>query len=489
MKRMAMPKTIQPMQPTLYGRAFSSPEWLCLAEVMTGRDTEAMNAISKLRFDALAGYSRTPWLCMLVDEFGWFESANEKVLGMLAFDVSNEDYDYFILGRDAKGGFRAVDVECSIPTAEEAKARLETQLEIYAKKPPEEFFQGDETGKPMDFFTPIVEDDVTNPSFRQLISERALSPARELLAELMHYFEDADGNFVQNFQSGGFDARVWELYLYAAFTELGYGFDRSYPAPDFHCIGLRGEFFVEATTVNPSADPPDVGDSPPLHYFEHYVPRKFGSVLFSKLKKKYWELQHVSGRPLIYAVQDFHTVRAMTWSNTSLVEYLYGIRQIRRNNADGSSSIVSEPIDEFVWDGKTIAAGFFNQPDTENVSAVIANPEGTISKFKRMGFLAGFGDRSIRMIRNGQAYSGSLDAENFVREVTAPGYSETWCEGLSVYHNPNAKHPLPRQAIPGAAHHTSGDGRILCRLPPFHPVGSLTFTIIPQPSSLNRKTR
>ena len=120
---------------------------------MTGSDTEAMNAISKLRFDALAGYSRTPWLCMLVDEFGWFESANEKVLGMLAFDVSNEDYDYFILGRDAKGGFRAVDVECSIPTAEEAKARLETQLEIYAKKPPEEFFQGDETGKPMDFFT------------------------------------------------------------------------------------------------------------------------------------------------------------------------------------------------------------------------------------------------------------------------------------------------------------------------------------------------
>ena len=155
---------------------------------------------------------------MLVDEFGWFESANEKVLGMLAFDVSDEDYDYFILGRDAKGRFRAVDVECSIPTAEEAKARLETQLEIYAKKPSEEFFQGDETGKPMDFFTPIVEDDVMNPSFRKLISERALSPARELLAELMHYFEDADGNFVQNFQSGGFDARVWELYLYAAFT-------------------------------------------------------------------------------------------------------------------------------------------------------------------------------------------------------------------------------------------------------------------------------
>ena len=57
---------------------------------------------------------------------------------------------------------------------------------------------------------------------------------------------------------------------------------------------------------------------------------KFGSVLLSKLNKRYWELPHVKGMPLIFAVQDFHTIRAMSWSNTSLVEYLYGIRQVRK---------------------------------------------------------------------------------------------------------------------------------------------------------------
>jgi hypothetical protein len=316
----------------------------------------------------------------------------------------------------------------------------------------------------------------------KLISERGLSSARALLDEMMHYFEDVDGNFVKDFQTGGFDARVWELYLYALLTELGYGFDRSYAAPDFHCQGLRGEFFIEATTINPSDDPPRIGDVPPLHYFDHYVPRKYGSVLFSKLNKKYWELAHVMGKPLVFAVQDFHTIRSMSWSNTGLVEYLYGIRQVRKNTADGSLSIVSEPIEEFVWDGKTIPAGFFSQPDTENVSAVIANPEGTISKFMRMGFMAGFGDRRIRMIRNGLAYSGSPDPENFVREVNVPEYMETWGEGLSVYHNPRAKHPLPPEAVPGAAHHSRHDGRILCRLPPFHPVGSLTFTLVPKSS-------
>jgi len=432
-----------------------------------------------VRFDSLAGYSRTPWLCLLVDEFGWFEEAGEKVLGVLAFDLSDSDFDLFVLGRDAKGCFRAVALESSIPTADEAHARLATKLELYAQKPREGFFQGDETGKPMDFFTPIAKDDEMNSSFRHLISERGLSPARQLMGELMNYFEDPDGNFVKDFQTGGFDARVWELYLYALFSELGYGFDRTHPAPDFYCQGPRGEFFVEATTINPSAKPPKLDDTPRLAYFDNYVPRKFGSVLKSKLDKRYWELQHVVGMPLVFAVQDFHAVRSMSWSNTGLVEYLYGIRQVRRTTADGSSSIVSEPIEGFVWEGKTIPAGFFSQPDTENVSAVIANPEGTISKFKRMGFLAGFGDRRLHMIRNGLAYCGSLDPENFVREVNSPEYYETWCEGLSVFHNPRAKHPLSQDAIPGAAHHTSRDGRILCRLPPFHPVGSLTFTLIP----------
>ena len=75
----------------------------------------------------------------------------------------------------------------------------------------------------------------------------------------------------------------------------------------------------------------------------------------------------MAGKPLVSAVQDFHPLRAKSWSNTGLVEYLYGIRQVRQSTVDGSSSIVSEPIEEFVWHGKTIPAGFFSQPDTEKL--------------------------------------------------------------------------------------------------------------------------
>ncbi|MEJ7654704.1 MAG: hypothetical protein WKH64_15910 [Chloroflexia bacterium] len=64
-------------------------------------------------------------LRFVVHELGWFEEADEKVLGMLALDLPDEDYDCFVLGRDKKGRFRAVWIDHSIPSAEEAYRRLE----------------------------------------------------------------------------------------------------------------------------------------------------------------------------------------------------------------------------------------------------------------------------------------------------------------------------------------------------------------------------
>lgn len=128
---------------------------------------------------------------------------------------------------------------------------------------------------------------------------------------------------------------------------------------------------------------------------------------------------------------------------------------------------------------KEIPAGFFFQPDVENISAVLANPSGTIMKFNRMGFIAGFGDRDLILTRTGTCYRESANPEQFVTEVNSPDYQETWCEGVSIYHNPTAKFPLDPDAIPGAAHHSLRDGRIMSTMPPFHPLGSMTMIIEP----------
>jgi len=41
---------------------------------------------------------------------------------------------------------------------------------------------------------------------------------------MMRFYEDTDGNFVEQFQTTAFDACIWELYLFATFTELGYSY-------------------------------------------------------------------------------------------------------------------------------------------------------------------------------------------------------------------------------------------------------------------------
>ena len=329
-------------------------------------------------------------------------------------------------------------------------------------------------GPPVDFFAPVVSKEKQHQSFGVLLSDR-YSPGRELIRELMHHFTDVDGNFVEQFQSTGFDSRLWELYLFALLAELAYGLDGEHAAPDFHCIGLRGNFFVEATTVNPSETLPVIGKANIEEYVAHYVPVKYGSALFSKLKKRYWELPHVADHPLVFAIQDFHSPQSMVWSNPALVEYLYGIRQTAK--PDGTLGVVSQIIDKYEWQGKVIPAGYFLQPATEHISAVLANPSGTITKFNRMGYLAGFGNRSIKMLRRGLCYKGNVHHEPFTAEVHAQEYSETWCEGVSIYHNPNARIPLPEYTFPGAAHHTARDGRILSNTPPFFPIGSNTIIL------------
>jgi hypothetical protein len=380
-----------------------------------------------------------------------------------------------MLARDRRGRFRAVDLKHSLPFREEAIGRLQTMLLGSLGKPAEEFYQGDEEGSRVDFFEPAVAPGKMSPTFRMLLERRGFTPARGILDAMTYYFEDPDGNFVQQFQTTGFDARFWELYLYAAFTELGYALDREYAAPDFHCVGPLGDFFVEATTVNPSDVRPQVNEDNREQYFSEYVPIKFGSALRSKLVKGYWNLPHVQGKPLVLAVQDFHAPGAMTWSNSALREYLYGIRQ--REDPAAPGRVTPQPIENYKWQCKEIPAGFFKQPDTEHISAVLANAEGTISKFNRMGFISNFGDCDIQMIRRGLAYQGGVSPQFFVAKVNEANYAESWCEGLEMFHNPNALVPLPEFLMPEVVHTTVEDGQIVSAHPRFFPVGSMTLVL------------
>src|SRR3954462_11083195 len=102
----------------------------------------------------------------------------------------------------------------------------------------------------MSVFDPIVDDRRLGTGFRRIASERHFAPARAVIDAVYERMGDPDGNFVEQFQTTGTDARLWELYLFAAFEEQGWSIDRSQPAPDFLLSDGRLEWGVEATTAS-----------------------------------------------------------------------------------------------------------------------------------------------------------------------------------------------------------------------------------------------
>jgi hypothetical protein len=100
-----------------------------------------------------------------------------------------------------------------------------------------------------------------------------------------------------------------------------------------------------------------------------------------------------------------------------------------------------------------------------------------------MGYIAGFGDRRVKMIhigvRRGERDPAGPGPLPFKMEVHAPNYHEAWVEGAVILHNPNARVPLNPNLIPGANHELlQPDGTIMSLLPDFQPYISRTVVAL-----------
>ena len=205
----------------------------------------------------------------------------------------------------------------------------------------------------------------------------------------------------------------------------------------------------------------------------------FGSPLYTKQMKAYWEKAPVKGHPFAIAVADFHAPGSMTWSHTALSIYLYGVSVMRKTGEDGQEMAAPKPLEEHRRGDKVIPAGFFNQPGTEHISAVIFSNAGTKAKFTRMGTLAGFGDPDMAVRRMGiqsNPMPGALEGLPFDINIEAPDYEERWPDELEIYHNPNAVIPWPDESVlPDVTHFKKHDGELIWRGAPFRVLTSRTL--------------
>ena len=333
-----------------------------------------------------------------------------------------------------------------------------------------------------DLLAPIVPDDQQHRSFRSLIQGPGYGPARDLLRDVWAAFPNPDDNFVREFQTKGFDARVWELALFAVGHFGPYQVTRPSTAPDFRFERNGLGVWIEAVTSNPSATLPadsDADDSDDIevrfHTMNNVVPIRLGSPLYSKLSKQYWELPHVAGEPFVIAIEDFADPSPVRTSDAPLFRYLYGLEH-RVTSLPGEVVKIEEvKIPAHQHGSKLIPSGYFDLPGAENVSAVIFSNEGTIPKFNRMAFdFEKYPD--VRMTRVGSC----MDFDPRATVPTAFGwlvgdFPEEWGHGVSVFHNPNAVRPIPVDFFEGfSGRHWFEDGRYENLFRDFTPNASIT---------------
>lgn len=439
------------------------------------------------RFNALAGHSRSPAAAYVSEEIGWYTNEDESILGVLLLDTVDNDYVAIVMAQDEGGRYRAFDIESSIATYEDAKTWLINAMKWHTGQSVKVYPQGDTSQGP-DLFAPITPIEKQHPYFTRLANDSAFVPAKAIINGMMPHFIDVDGNFVEQFQTTGFDSRLWELYLNAYFGEEELFMDRTEKSPDFILKKYGKTVAIEAVIVGRKKE------NPPRYFrtipglktsdqirdaHQSEMPIKFGSPLYSKLQKRYWELPHVQGHPLIFAIADFHDDQSMLWSSTALINYLYGVRH--DFHYDENHQLIINPlrIETHKVGDKEIPSGYFLQPDSEYVSAILFSASGTVSKFNRIGRQAGYYDPRVIMIRQGTCYNHAPNASmpHFFRYVVDEKSNETWGEGLSLFHNPNARFPVPEELFPSIAHHRFVDGQIVSHLPDFHPYASITLNL------------
>jgi hypothetical protein len=451
-----------------------------------------MKRITLNQFNAYC-YARGPLVRKLIKEVAWFEVGDRKLLAAITLDLVDSDYGHILLGRDSRRMFRCISASKDFyKTIGEAEKNLAKEIVEYENDGHDIYPQGDEKKAPNEILVPVVDEEKLHPYFKVLINEPRLEAARNLIKEVVYSYVDSDGHYIKEFQTQGFDARIWELFLYVYLDDAGFEFIRGHPAPDYHVSFYGNECCIEAVTVNQSQNPerPDV-DQPEtqediLKLTDNYLPIKFGSSLHSKLQKKYWEKDHVKDKPLIIAIHDFHMPGSMGWSRTALSEYLYG-RRIRLVEVDGVKKYINEKIKTHKWEGKEIPSNFFGLPNSKYISAVLFTNAATITKFNRMGKLAGLGSKEVKLFRTGYRYNpdpGALEPIHFCIDVDDPEYEELWSDSLMMFHNPSALHPVDPDWFETISHTwvDKESGEFAGYHQPHDVISSVTMTLSSQPA-------
>ncbi|MCA7949693.1 hypothetical protein LGM43_05375 [Burkholderia seminalis] len=451
-------------------------------------------SISREAFEARF-YGRTPFVRLFSTEIEWFsdERDNTTVLAVMLRCEIDKDLNAIVLGRDLDRRFRAIQVIVSKNTRDELMQALNACADdLFAAHVNGCFPQGDES-TPFAIFDPRIPEHRRNRYYHLLVDDPVHFPARVMMEELAYWFKDPDGIFIRALQGNEFNSRLFELYLHAVFYELEFEINREYPQPDYCLTKGSEKIFIEAVTVAEQEDiqPREFNaesiEDVQLHAVEE-MPFKFSRALLNKVRHRpeparlpYWELEHVRDQPFVIALQDYSRPMSMAFSSLALQEYLYGLRMTK----DGHL----EAFERHVLGERSVPVNFFAHDHHTHIAAVILATQATIPKFNRMGRLAGLRSPNSLAVVTGARTDSDGNVRPFHTIVEQRKYTECWHEGIYVFHNPRAVHPLNPDLFPHVIHVFKTDDGLEQFVPNNFIVSSMTQMLISEPQAIDEVLR
>ncbi len=306
----------------------------------------------------------------------------------------------------------------------------------------------------MDLLTPLYPAERLHPHFASLIQPHVgRSYARSELLSWLNGFPNRDRKFIEEFQTT-FNSSFWEIYLYAVFREYGFEFDWRYCAPDFVLSTPACTFTVEAVTANHANDAtPEWAGKLTESFLESIEFNELNRVAIIRLanafisksrlfQNKYAKHAHVQGRPFVLAMAPFEqpgfNLQAYRAIEALLFDYYVDEEEYLANPDAFPYGPEAKSLGSVEKDnGAEIELGLFNGSNFNHVSAVVFSNLATWGKIEAMSGNPGAFVSSVWSSPDGLIPKVACASE-------AP---EAITDGLRIYHNPFATHPLPGEVF------------------------------------------
>lgn len=303
----------------------------------------------------------------------------------------------------------------------------------------------------MDLFTPIVPPERFHENFARILS-RNTHHDFAVVQQWAEGFVDRDGKFVHEFQTT-FNSSFWELYLYAALKELRCVVDFNHHAPDF-VVNSPIPFTMEAVIASNAEgalkeSEPYVTAMVPddLNEFNRLAMLRLTNALDSKVKKyqkSYHALPHVKNKPFIIAINAFDQPFSYLQMYRAIEAVLYGYYVDEESHIKGGRQgiLLGQEIESVQKTPEvSIPVGFFNDAKNSFVSAVVFNSCATWGKVRALSE-----DPNEKVIFEVVVQDFSKPEPRHISS-SKKHYREWLLDGLRVYHNDRATHPLDASAF------------------------------------------